>query len=162
MDNSLYTPFLDSIKNIFGQMTGIEINPKGGFYTENDDISSLGVASIITFSGKMKGRLLLDMEKSLALQVAKNITGTDYDCEKEYMVMASIQELNNIIAGDAITKLNNLYSAGLRLAPPIVLAGKDAIISIPKVEPLSMDYTTPYGRMKVNIAFEEGGIYNGC
>ncbi|MFZ5985948.1 MAG: chemotaxis protein CheX [Bacillota bacterium] len=158
MDTRLYSPFINSIKDVFKQMTGIEVYLDKDFYTENDDLVSLGVTSIISFSGKIKGRLLLDMEKSLALEVAKNITGTDFDNVKEYMVLASVQELNNIISGDAITKLNNEFGVSLRLAPPIVFAGKDAVVSVPKVEPVSMDCGTSYGKLKVNIAFEEGGI----
>lgn len=94
----------------------------------------------------------------MALAIAKSITGTDYDSVKEYLVLASIQELNNIIAGDGITKLNNQYTLGLRLAPPIVFTGKDTVISIPKIEPASIDCVTTYGKLKVNLAFEEGGL----
>jgi chemotaxis protein CheX len=154
MDTRLYDPFENSVKDIFMQMAGIEISLQDGFYPEIDEITSYGVSSIISFVGKIKGRLLLDMEKSLALAIAKNITGTEYTSTNEYMVLASISELNNIISGDGITQLNNLYSLSLRLAPPIVFSGKDAVICIPKISSVSLNCMTPFGNLKVNAAFE--------
>lgn len=154
MDERLYSPFLKSIRGIMPQMSNISLEPAGGFYTENDDIESYGVSSIITFAGKIKGRLLIDMENGLALAIAENLTGTRYDNVRTFMVLASISEINNIISGDAITVLNNQYSLGLRLAPPIVFTGKDAMISIPKIPSVSLNCITEFGKLKLNVAFE--------
>lgn len=155
VNSHLYMPFLDSIKKIFRKNTDIEIDAKGSFYTENEDIKSLGIASIINFFGKMEGRFLIDMEKGLALAVAKKMLGTDLTCQNEYMVLESVQKLNSIIVDDAIGELSNLYSVEIKAAVPIVLEGKDALITVPKVEPVSMDCITPFGRLKINIAIEE-------
>lgn len=154
MDKQLYLPFIESVKSILMQMTNIELEPDGECIAEDDEVVSYGVSSIISYSGKLKGRLLLDMEKELALKIAENITGNIYTSTNEYMVLASISELNNIIAGDGITKLNNEYSYGLRLAPPIVFSGRDTVICIPKISSVSLNCKTPYGKMKVNAAFE--------
>ncbi|ODM27194.1 hypothetical protein A7W90_13780 [Clostridium sp. Bc-iso-3] len=155
VSGQLYIPFIESIKNIFRKNADIEICTEGTFYTQNEDIKSLGVASIINFFGKMKGRFLIDMEKDLALALAKNMIGTDFDPENENMVLESVKKLNRIIADNAIEELNNLYSAEIKAALPIVLEGKDALITVPKVEPISMDYITACGRLKINIAIEE-------
>ncbi len=155
MDNTeLCTPFAESVKKIMAQMTCIDIILDGGFYKENDDIASNGVSSLITFSGAIKGRLLIDMEPSVAIAVAQNITGIAYATPKDNMVLASISELNNTIAGDGITELNNKYSLKLRLAPPIVFTGKDTVICIPKITSVSLNCGTEYGKFKFNIAFE--------
>lgn len=95
------------------------------------------------------------MEKELIFAVAKKMNGADFDSENEYMVLESVQTLSKIIAGNAIDELNNLYLAEIKAAPPIVLEGKDALITVPKVEPVSMDCTTSCGRLKINIAIEE-------
>ena len=154
MDNQLYTPFFSSVQTILKQMANIEVAFDGAHFDESDEIVSLGVSSIIAFAGKIKGRLLLDMEKELALAIAENITGTKYALANEYMVLASISELNNIIAGDGVTQLNNQHSLGLRLAPPIVFSGKETVICIPKISSASINCVTKYGKMKVNAAFE--------
>lgn len=154
MSIEYYSPFINSVKEIMKQMGNIDINVNDTVYSENDEIVSLGVTSIVSCVGKIKGRLLIDMEQSLAITIAQNVTGMLYDKAKEYMVLATISELNNTIAGDGITNLNNKYSLGLRLAPPIVFAGKDSVISIPKITSVSTNCTTRYGKLKVNVAFE--------
>lgn len=157
MDAQIFNPFVKSVSDVMKQMAGLDVNSSGDFYAENEEIVSYGVSSIITFSGKIKGRLLLDMEKQLALKIAQNVNGTSFNSVKEFMVLATISELNNIIAGDGITALNNLYSLGLRLAPPIVFAGNNTVICIPKISPQSVNFNTEFGNLKLDLAFE-GGI----
>lgn len=154
MSMELYSPFVNSVKSIMMQMAHIDLAASGTLYSENDEIVSYGVSSIITFSGKTKGRLLLDVEPGLATTIAQNVLGVYYGSAKDYMVLAVISELNNTIAGDAITCINDKHSLGLRLAPPVVFSGKDTVVSIPKVSSLSVDCITKYGKLKINIAFE--------
>lgn len=150
----LTAPFLSSIKNIIYQMSNVSVSYDGEFYGENDDIVSYGVSSIISFSGLFIGRLLIDMEPGLALTIAQNINGNSFTSVKDDMVLATISELNNIIAGDGITQLNNSMNLKLRLAPPIVFAGNNPVICIPKISSQSINCTTQYGKIKFNIAFE--------
>jgi chemotaxis protein CheX len=154
MLQELTAPFLHSTQNMIQQMAGIIVTPEGDFYEEKNDLVSLGVASLVSFGGKMKGRLLLDMEPSLALAFANVINGENYTSDREFMVLMSIAELNNIVAGDANTLINNQFHLNLRLAPPVVFAGKGTIIRIPKIASQSIGCMTPHGRLKVNIAFE--------
>lgn len=154
MSMQLSNPFINSVKDIVMKMAGIDVTVVGTIVTGNEEIISYGVTSIVSCVGKIKGRLLLDMEQSLAVTIAEKVTSVYYASAKEYMVLATISELNNIIAGDAITVINNRFSLGLRLAPPIVLVGKDVVISIPKISSTSLDCVTRYGKLKVNVAFE--------
>jgi chemotaxis protein CheX len=152
--SEMFVPFSNSVKKIVYQMSEVSVNYEGSFYGENDDIVSYGVSSLISFSGLLKGRLLIDMEPGLALTIAQKINGTSFTSVKDDMVLASISELNNIIAGDGITELNNSMKLKLRLAPPIVFAGNSPIICIPKISSQSLNCTTQYGKLKINVAFE--------
>ncbi len=154
MKTELYTPFITSTKEIINQMTGIEVLVNDALHSEGEEVVSKGVSSIIAYAGKVKGRLLLDVEGELAITMGKTLTGHHYTSAKEFMVLSSVSEVNNIIAGRAITELNNKYSLDLRLSPPIVFTGKDAVISIPKLYSISVNCSTRYGSLKVNIAFE--------
>lgn len=156
MSVQLSNPFINSVKDILKKMADIDVSVAGALNSGNESIVSYGVTSIISCSGKIKGRLLIDMEKGLAIAIAENITGIYYAEAREQMVLAAISEVNNIIAGDAITVINNQFSLGLRLAPPIVMTGKDVVVSIPKISSTSLDCTTKYGRLKINVAFERG------
>lgn len=136
-------------------MAGFELKlePQGG--AEDQEVLSLGTTSVISFSGPgHKGRLLLDFEPKAAIETAKLVTGEMYQSVKEPMVLASISEINNIIAGSATTAINNSYNTGIRLAPPFIFCGSNVIVSMPKVKSLTAEGVTPYGKVRLNIAFE--------
>lgn len=155
--DSLYKPFIESTANIIGQMTGLHIDLSDQVCEEGQEISSLGVTSIVTFAGVRRGRFLIDMVPELAIKITNNITGVEYKDVREYDVLTSIAELNNIIAGDAITVLNDELKLSLRLAPPIVLCGKEPIISIPKLSSVTIHGSSDHRDLKINIAFEKEG-----
>jgi chemotaxis protein CheX len=152
--SELTTPFLQSTQNMIEQMSGITVTPEGGFYEEESEIVSLGIATLVSFAGKMKGRLLIDMEPSLAIAFASKVNDESYKSDHDYMVLMSVAELNNIVAGDANTVINNQFQLNLRLAPPVIIAGVGSLIRIPKIASMSANCTTPQGKLKVNIAFE--------
>ncbi|MTV48893.1 chemotaxis protein CheX [Heliobacillus mobilis] len=155
MDMRMTVPFVEALQDIFKQMAMIEVQTDGDPFNDNEEVHSYGVSSIITFAGKIKGRFLIDLDTQVALQAAKNITGSSYDSPKEQMVLAVVSEMNNIISGNAITKLNNEYGLSLRLAPPIVFAGTDVVISIPKVASASVTCTTACGKLKASVAISK-------
>ena len=156
MDTKLYQHFGTSTKDIIKEMVGLDIRGMDSLEEEAGEISSMGVSSIITFAGARRGRLFIDMEPSLALYMANTLLGGGYDDVKDQMVLATVSEINNIVSGNAITQLNNSYSMGIRLAPPVVFTGQDVVISIPKVSSLSSWGDTKYGKIRINIAWEGG------
>ena len=156
INQQLTQPYFDSAQTVLHDMAAVRIEPGGYFYPDHNDILSYGVASIITFMGKIKGRLLIDMDPELALQIARNINDEQFDSTKEFMVLTTISEVNNVIAGKANTILNNNFSLGLRLAPPIVFTGKKPIVCIPKINSDSIDCYSKHGRLRINVAFEGG------
>lgn len=161
MDTTFITAFTEKTITTFEKMADVKLITDGEVCKDNNDITSLGVTSIISFAGKGKGRLILDMETNLALQIGKNIIAEDFNSVKDEMLLATIGELNNTIAGAAITDINNAFSMSLRLSPPIEFTGRDVVIAIPKINSVSNTYRTEYGKLKINIAFE-GGSFDGC
>ncbi len=154
MDRELYGPFVTSVIDIIKEMTDVEIEGMDSMVEEPGEIPSLGISSIITFAGGKKGRLLMDMEPTLALHMANTILGEQFHDVKDHMVLSAVAEINNIVSGNAITLINNRLSMNLRLAPPVVFAGKDAIISIPKLSSQTAWGNTVHGRIRINVAWE--------
>lgn len=157
MDDQLRKPFLESTKEMIRQMASLEIEEQGDFIKQTTDINSYGVATLVSFVGKVKGRLLLDMESDVASEIVKQVMGEDVRDPRDPTYMGMIAELNNIVGGDAITRLNNEMSLGLRLASPAVFTGKDVVISIPKIQSSTIECDTKNGKLRINIAFEKGG-----
>jgi Predicted inhibitor of MCP methylation, homolog of CheC len=158
INQQLTQPYFDSAQEVIQDMAGIKIEAGGYFYPDHNDIFSYGVASIITFMGKIKGRLLLDLDPQLAIEIARSINDEEFTNTKEFMVLTTISEVNNVIAGKANTYLNNTFSLGLRLAPPIVFTGKKPIVCIPKINSESIDCYSKHGRIRINVAFEGGAV----
>ncbi len=150
----LYHPFVKSTADTLALMAGIRAEVSNAFGSEMHEFESLGVTSVIHYTGKIRGRFLLDMEPGLALTATQNISGAIYGSVRDSMVLAAISELNNIISGSAISALNNEYQLGLWLSPPYIFTGSSCLIALPRMQSASVDCRTLYGKLKINVAFE--------
>lgn len=150
----LYDPFVRSAADTLALMAGIKTEVLSAFGSDTHEFESLGITSVIHFTGKVRGRFLLDMEPGLALAATQNITGALYGNIRDGMVLATISELNNIISGAAVSALNNEYQLGLWLSPPYVFTGKPCLIALPRMQSASVDCRTLHGKLKINVAFE--------
>lgn len=157
MNPKLTNPFLVSTKLMIEQMASVQVETEGDFYEQSGDIASYGVTALINFAGALKGRLLLDLQPSLAKEIVKKVMGETHDDMKDPTFMGMVGELSNIIGGDALTNLNNQQPLNLRLSSPAVLFGRDMIISIPKIQSSTINLTSNHGKMRINVAFERGG-----
>lgn len=158
MDNRLILPYMESTKNMLMDMTGIAVTSMSEAVTDTEDFKSLGVASAITFSGKMKGRFILDLSPELAKTIISKMLGEPMDNVRDRLFLSGISELNNTIAGDANTYLNNSYSFSLRLAPPIVFSGTGIMIASSRIESVTILCDTEAGQMKLNLAMQGGAF----
>lgn len=153
MDEQLVMPYINSTLSITRQMTAIELHQDAEPSAHEGMLISYGVTSLLSFSGKMKGRFVIDLSPSLAIEIAKRLLGGDSYTVRDRMVVACVSELGNIISGDANTALNNRFQLGLRLAPPIVFSGKDASISAAHIESVTTPFSSEWGPLKINIGF---------
>lgn len=161
MNNEFIQPFVNGTKRVLKKMASIEVTGNEDSYEEKSEICSKGVASIISYSGKVNGRFMIDMDKDTAVSITKRISGVKYESAKEHMVLSTISELNNIIAGDGLTDINNKFQMGLRLVPPVVFTGDEAMICLDKIPSESVTLNTEYGDIRINIAFERSPEVSG-
>lgn len=153
MDLRWVNPFKNSTKNIIKQMTEIDLELREKPYDYDGEIVSYGVASVINFSGKIHGRLVIDIYPELAKKMVSELMGEVYDNIQDRMFLAAISEINNTIAGDANTELNNDYSLGLRLAPPIVMSGKNIVLTTSKMTSTICKFSSPFGDVRLYVGF---------
>ncbi len=97
-----------------------------------DPDATAGIASIVGFSGKVKGRNLLWIPSSLAILITEQVVGDTVSEYHDEMVLFTVNEINNVVSGAAITELNNLFQLSLRLSPPSIFAGGSFEIITPK------------------------------
>jgi CheY-specific phosphatase CheX len=156
MDKRLEEPYFSSARKTIKQIAGLDIEECEDKDLDNGEIISYGVGSIINFTGKIKGRFMIDLEPDLAFLTASKILGRPCDNLKDKDFIAAVAKLNNIIATDANGYINDTYSLELRLAAPVAYTGKSVILLTPKVFSSTLLCKTSFGRIKLNIGFQGG------
>jgi DNA-binding NarL/FixJ family response regulator len=124
-------------------------------YSSTKEHSSAGMTIILGIIGKFSGRMLLDLSKDTANQLASAIFRCEPKSNDE--VMAALGEFSNIIAGNACSILNKKNKAlGLRLAPPSILCGENVLISAPAFQTTTAIAETNFGDLLLNAGFKGG------
>jgi len=124
-------------------------------YTSAKEHESAGMTIIIGIIGKFSGRMLLDLSRETAHNIAAAIFRREPKSNEE--TMAALGEFANIIAGNACSILNrNNKAFGLRLAPPSILSGDSVYISAPTFNTNTAIAETNFGGMMLNIGFVKG------
>lgn len=156
MDKRLEEPYITSARKVIKQILDIDIEECNTKDSDNGEIISYGVGAIVNFTGKIKGRFMIDLEPGLAFLTASKIIGKTCNDLKDRAFIAAVAELNNIIALEANKYINTTYSLDLRLAAPVAYTGRSIILLTPKVFSSSLSYKTAYGKIKLNIGFQGG------
>ena len=116
---------------------------------------SEGITIIIGIIGKFSGRMLIDLSKQTAHNIAASIFRREPTGNDE--MMAALGEFGNIIAGNACSILNRKNKAlGLRLAPPSILSGDSVLISAPTFNTTTAIAETNFGELLLNVGFKKG------
>jgi CheY-specific phosphatase CheX len=143
--------FKDAIREIFESLFGEKISLESQNLAPGW-ISSQGVAVVIGITGGKKGRVLLDMPRNTALELAQRVNATFKD---EDLALFTMAEFCNIAAGDAITSFNNQYQGNsLRLAPSSIFAGTNSKLFSPKLNTVWLSFATRLGKIDFYIGFE--------
>jgi len=149
-------PFVESAYNVLKEVLGAEVN-RGELYLKSTSMPVLGVAAVVGLAGDVEGRVLFDMTKETAVNVASSmLEGMDMDkpTELDDMGKATITELANMITGQAVTKLHNL-GFQFDLTPPAIFTGENMEVSDTGVEALIVPMELPQGKIEINVAVRE-------
>lgn len=124
-------------------------------YTSEKEYASAGMSIIIGIIGEFSGRMLLDMSKETANNIATAIFRREPKDNDE--MAATLGEFANIIAGNACSILNRKNKAfGLRVAPPSILSGDSVLISAPNFSTTTATAETNFGELLLNVGFLKG------
>ena len=149
-------PFVESAYNVLKEVLNAEVN-RGELYLKSTSMPVLGVAAVVGLAGDVEGRVLFDMTKETAINIAgAMLEGMDLDkpTELDDMGKATITELANMITGQAVTKLHNL-GFQFDLTPPAIFTGENMEVSDTGVEALIVPMELPQGRIEINVAVRE-------
>lgn len=144
-------PFVESAIHILKSTVSQEVN-RGNLSLSTSMNTMMGVAIIIGLAGQVSGRVVIDMDRQTALNIASSMNGERLD-EFDELVSATLTELGNMITGSAVTKLHEL-GFQFDLTPPALFTGENLKIS-DKIEALVVPVSMVEGRININVAIKE-------
>jgi chemotaxis protein CheX len=148
-------PFVEAAFSVLKEVMNTDVK-RGDLYLKSTTMSIAGVAALVGLAGDVEGRVLFDMTKETALNIAGAMNGEKFTTLDE-LAKATIQELANMITAQAVTKLHDL-GFKFDLTPPALFSGENMEISNREVEALivPMELGTS-GKVEINVAVRERG-----
>ena len=155
LQDEYFAAFKESLLDGLNKMTKNLITYSSE-YTSSEDYESLGISVIIGIIGKFSGRMLIDISKTTANNIAQFLYKKTPDSSDEINEM--LGEFANIIAGNACSVLNKKNKAlGLRVAPPSILTGDNVQILAPNFSTKSVKGQSAFGELMLNVGFTKDG-----
>lgn len=109
-----------------------------------------GIAALIVIKGEIEGRVILDLDPSVAVKVASFLAGVPVD-ESEQIVRETVCELANMVIGNSVTLLND-QGFQFKVFPPELHTSQDGLPGSLDTEALVLCFETPSGNAYMNIA----------
>ncbi|MBP8639504.1 MAG: response regulator [Oscillospiraceae bacterium] len=154
LDEEYPAVFREALMDGVNKMTKTLLTYKQEYSSEQQH-ESAGMTIIIGIIGRFSGRMIIDLSKETAANLATAIFKRQAASNDE--VMAALGEFGNIIAGNACSILNRKNKGlGLRLAPPSILSGDSVHISAPAFKTTTAIAETNFGQLLLNVGFKWG------
>jgi DNA-binding NarL/FixJ family response regulator len=154
LETEAFPVFKEALLDGMNRMTKTLINYKDEFIS-NKEYESRGMTVIIGIIGKFSGRMLIDLSKETASNIAGSLLRREPKNKDE--IIAAISEFANIISGNACSILNRKNkSFGFRVAPPSVLYGDSVFVSAPNFKTTTAIADTNFGELLLNAGFTRG------
>jgi len=145
-------PFVEAAFNVMKEVLQSDVR-RGELYLKSTSMPVMGVAALVGLAGDVEGRVLFDMDKQSALNIASAMNGEKLTVMDE-LVKATITELANMITAQAVTKLHEL-GFKFDLTPPAIFTGENMEVSDKDVEALIVPMETEHGKVEINVAIRE-------
>jgi chemotaxis protein CheX len=151
MRMDLIQPFIGSLDTVLAEMMNapakiVDLTMEEGGYRRK------GLAAVVTFKGQIEGRIILDVEPRVAIQVATYLAGSEVDAA-ESIVRETVSELANMVIGNAVTQLND-RGFQFKVFPPSLLTEEQCDAAGQESEATILCFETPCGNVHLNIAMQ--------
>ncbi|MDR2483482.1 MAG: chemotaxis protein CheX [Treponema sp.] len=146
-------PFVEAAYSVLKEVLNTDVK-RGDLYLKSTSMTIMGVAALVGLAGDVEGRVLFDMTKDTALNIAGAMNGEKFTTLDD-MAKATIQELANMITAQAVTKLHGM-GFKFDLTPPALFSGENMEISNREVEALIVPMELgSHGKIEINVAVRE-------
>jgi chemotaxis protein CheX len=152
MNMEIIQPFINSLDAVISEI--MRCNARIADVTmEEGSYQRTGVAALVTLSGDIEGRIILDMDAAAASQAASDlseITGAP----SEETTREIICELTNMVIGNSVTQLND-RGFKFRVHPPELFMIDVGPRGTLDRETVLLRFELPKGAVYLNIAVHE-------
>ena len=154
LETDSFPVFKESLLDGVNKMTKTLLTFKEEYSADKEYISN-GMTVIVGIIGKFAGRMLIDLSKETADNMAAALLRRAPKSNDE--MIGAIAEFANIISGNACSVLNRKdRSLGLRVAPPSILHGDNVHISAPTFKTNTAIAESNFGDLLINVGFTRG------
>jgi len=145
--------FAKAVCNVFHELTEQELAPQGVEKAESLILKASGAVVILGFNGAFSGRVLISMPKEMASFIHESLMDEKPNDED---LLLTISEFGNMVSGNAITVVNNIFKgANVRLSPPSSFVGDDLTFFNFKMSAFNMVFKAQNGTLRMNVALRE-------
>jgi chemotaxis protein CheX len=147
-------PFLQAATEVLESELGSP--PKrGSIGLQRSAYTSDDVTAVVAVTGDVAGMVLFAMTDATARAMVSKMMGQNFD-EFDALAQSGIAELGNVITGRAAVLL---AEAGFPsdLAPPMLLVGRNMLISTLDVQRLVIPIETEMGNLEIQVALKISG-----
>lgn len=149
MKMELIQPFINAADAVLAET--LQCSTKIADLTMDEEIyRRKGIAALIVIKGEIEGRVILDLEPSVAVKVASFLAGAPVE-ESEQIVRETVCELANMVIGNSVTLLND-QGFRFKVFPPELHTAQDGLAGSLDTEALVLCFETPNGNAYMNIA----------
>lgn len=143
-------PFINSALDVLAEYTNSEVE-RGDVRLDGDASPENDVAAVITLAGEVEGRVILQMGRDTALNMAGIMNQEEFR-DLTPLALDTIMELTNVMIARAVSTLND-QGFTFRLAPPLVFTGANlSSFGSLHIESLVVPLRARAGEMVLNVA----------
>src|SRR5216683_4808106 len=147
-------PFLQAASEVLESELGTRPQ-RGSIGLQRSAYTSDEVTAVVAVTGGVAGMVLFAMTEATARGMVSKIMGQDFPTF-DALAQSGIAEIGNVITGRAAVLL---AEAGFPadLAPPMLIVGRNTLISTLDVQRLVIPIETEFGKIEIQVALKLSG-----
>ncbi len=146
-------PFLDSARDAFTIMAGIELT-RSNISLKKDSDRNADISGIIGLAGDVSGSIVLNFPLATAKGIVSKFLGAPVNNPRDYEALDAVGELTNIVAGGAKSRLSELgvhFNIGL---PTIIIGHKHQVCRPRGIPTLCVHWETSEGGFILEVCLK--------
>ena len=150
-------PFITNAISVLEQLGNIQFK-KTDTLVKTNTAPSNEISIIIGITGYIEGQVVYSLKEHTAQRIALEVRPNENILVDSNFIQSSIAEISNIITGRATIDLSGENEI-IHITPPTVIIGQNYAINFIKLKTISVNLSSRFGTIEINIAIQESKKY---